>query len=450
MRPTREPRKPKLQYLVGILTIVGLAALSTWMLGNTPRPTVIENEAVRRAIDAIDLASNPFEGASQPRVSPDVVPSIWKGDASQSRPRLRPFARLDLGVAIAGLLTFSVILGAARIRARLRRVSTGVASAQPSPGSSVNATTERCEPALEGTGAARVGPQSLTARSDGASRGGVGTKGPILECTLSRPFESESERDATVGDVDCLSDYRPPQYEVLVQLVGHVECQGREISGLALEVLAILACFRTRSILNSDLVRNTLNRDDNPGTVPNNLSRLRKLLGTSTDGAELLTRATGGRYTDGAFELSPLVVTDIDLLKHRYDAAYELNSLDAIDILRGGLPLLRGPMFRARRGYDWATPEGVLVQAQTAILEYCTRLAHLAADAGDLALVYEAVCLAGNAVDDPIVELSIRQVEQHYADLTGDASLIASARAAQQRFNQALGVPQRSDTDTSG
>ena len=247
--------------------------------------------------------------------------------------------------------------------------------------------------------------------------------------------EFNREGDVRPGPV---THYQAPTYEVLVKVIGHVECDGRDIRGLPLEILAILACLRTRSMLNSDLVRNTLDRDDNAGTVPNNLSRLRKLLDNAPDGSELLTKAVGGRYADGSFELSPLVATDIDLLRHRYEAADDLSSTEAIEVLRAGLPLLRGPLFRARRGYDWAVPEGIVAQAQTTIIDYCTRLAHLAAEAGDLALVYESICLGGNAIDDPVVELSMRQVEQHYADLSGDQTLIESARAAQHRFNAAL------------
>jgi hypothetical protein len=53
---------------------------------------------------------------------------------------------------------------------------------------------------------------------------------------------------------------------------------------------------------------------------------------------------TPGRYT-----VSPRVLTDVDLIEHRYHTAVGLASGDSLALLRDGLKLFRGPAFRGPR-----------------------------------------------------------------------------------------------------
>lgn len=152
------------------------------------------------------------------------------------------------------------------------------------------------------------------------------------------------------------------------------------------------------------------------------------------DGNDLLSKAQAGRYSNGAMQLSHLVLTDYDLLRHRYDASLDRTSFDAINVLRDGLPLLRGPLFRVRSGYRWVSPEEITSQLQSGVIDYAARLMELAMEVDDIALVLKATSIAGCVLDDPMVELPIRNVEKHYADATGSPELAQSVLAAKHRF----------------
>lgn len=139
------------------------------------------------------------------------------------------------------------------------------------------------------------------------------------------------------------------------------------------------------------------------------------------------------------YEISPLVLTDVDLLEHRLHTAHTLGSTDALRVLRDGLDLMHGPLFRARKGFDgWPHTEGV-VQAMTVVItNYARQLIELAVEVDDIALVVRTSAAAGRVLDNPAVESPFRQVEEQYAEACGDEQLIASVKGARQRLLEYL------------
>lgn len=230
--------------------------------------------------------------------------------------------------------------------------------------------------------------------------------------------------------------YEPPPYEVLVKMMGTVEVEGgdRQFSSQEVEMLALFTCLRHRSMLTKDLVQTNVGDEISDRTAGNRVSGLRRTLGAGPDGHDLLSKAQSGRYSNGAMQLSPLVLTDYDLLRDRFDASLEMTSFDAITVLRDGLPLLRGPLFRVRSGYRWVSPEGITSQLQSGVIDYAARLMELAMEVDDIALVLKATSIAGCVIDDPMVELPIRNVEKHYADATGSPELAQSVLSTKHRF----------------
>lgn len=251
----------------------------------------------------------------------------------------------------------------------------------------------------------------------------------VTEVQSSLADESHDESDA--GET-----YMPPPYEVLVKVMGTVEVDAgdRQLSSQEIEMLALFTCLRDRSTLTKDLVQTNVGDDISARTAGNRVSSLRRALGAGPDGTDLLSKAQSGRYSNGAMQLSQLVLTDYDLLRHRYDASLDMTSFDAINVLRDGLTLLRGPLFRVRSGYRWVSPEGITAQFQSGVIDYVARLMELAMEVDDIALVLKATSIAGCVIDDPMVELPIRNVEKHYADATGSPELAQSVLAAKHRF----------------
>ncbi|MFN3255464.1 MAG: hypothetical protein ACE37B_07190 [Ilumatobacter sp.] len=241
--------------------------------------------------------------------------------------------------------------------------------------------------------------------------------------------------DEGADDVE-IDVYEPPPYEVLVKVMGTVEVEAgdRTFSSQDTEMLALFTCLRDRSTITKDLVQTNIGDDISDRTAGNRVSGLRRALGVGPDGTDLLSKASPGRYSNGCMTLSPLVLTDYDLLRHRYEASLDLGSGDALTVLRDGLALMRGPLFRVRTGFRWPGPEGVTSRMQSGVVEYAGRVMELAMEADDIALVLEATSVAAGVIDDPMVELPMRSVEQHYADATGSPELAESVMAAKKRF----------------
>ncbi len=248
---------------------------------------------------------------------------------------------------------------------------------------------------------------------------------------VPQPASTNGDRLNTNDDGDDLDDdvYIAPTPEVLVRVMGEVTVEGRHLASAAdIELLTLLVCMRDRTP-NVDTLTTILGAN-NVRTVQNRISRLRARLGTGRDGAELIPSTRTGRNVKGDYQVSPQVMTDFELLEHRYQAALTLPSHNALEVLNDGIRLMAGPAFRARRGYDWAVPEGVQAHIAAIVNAYAARLMELAFDAGRIAVVVEAARRAGHVIDDPIAELPMRRLERDYADRSGHPDLVTAASEA--------------------
>ena len=173
----------------------------------------------------------------------------------------------------------------------------------------------------------------------------------------------------------------------------------------------------------------------NRKTLQNRVSSLRSKLGLGSDGKDLLPAGDVGRGSDGRYRLSAWMMTDVDLLEHRYQASLGLTSQDALAVLRDGMHLMAGPAFQAQKGYNWAAPQGVQARVAAIVNAYATRLMQLALEADRLDLVHEAVRRAELVIDDVIAETPVHRLEREVADATGDPALRAGVTDAQRRLN---------------
>jgi nucleoid-associated protein YgaU len=273
----------------------------------------------------------------------------------------------------------------------------------------------------------------------------------------------QPQRDDDTDDTDDDADgddgggfcYTPPDHDVLVQVLGEVTIHGRRVTSAGdVELLALLTLMRHKRP-NVDTVTHLLTRrrdrpasdqtsssrwdDDNPlepATVLKKVSILRAKLGTGADGADLLPSAKTARGVPGRYLVSPRVITDVDLIDHRYETATRLPSADALVVLRDGLTLFNGPPFRGqRKGYDWAGPEGITAHIHNVVNAYATMLMQLAFDLDDLALVLQTAGAAGRVIEDPTAELPMRDLERHIAEASGDPDLAASVLEARRRLH---------------
>jgi hypothetical protein len=260
--------------------------------------------------------------------------------------------------------------------------------------------------------------------------------------TVEEPAEGESAaagepRSEAPEDEDLVEffQYRPPAHDVVVQVMGSVRTHGADLTADETELLALLTCLRHRTEIHIGLVHESIAPERAKKTVENRVSRLRGRLGVGSDGRDLLPEASSGRNGRSHYLVSPLVLTDVDLLEHRYHTADTLGSTDALTVLRDGLELMEGPLFRARKGFDgWPQSEGVVVSMTAIVQTYATRLIGLAVEVDDIALVIRTTATAGRVLDNPLSEFPMRQAEQAYAEACGDTDLLASVEGARQRL----------------
>ena len=235
----------------------------------------------------------------------------------------------------------------------------------------------------------------------------------------------------------------------MVCLLGEVHVEGVDVTAAAqVELLALLTCLRDRRP-NVDTVTTLLTDGDSVRerrpkvgdqaepvhrVIQRRVSKLRARLGDGADGEPLLPAAHKGPNAPCAYVVSRRVLTDVELLEHRYQASLQLASGDARVVLRDGLELLAGPALRARKGYGWAFPEGVMARIYSVVTAYAGRLMELAFEADELELVLETVRRAGRVIDDPVAETPMRRLEREYAKATGNPDLLASADEAHRRL----------------
>ena len=271
----------------------------------------------------------------------------------------------------------------------------------------------------------------------------VGKMSELLDVTAPTASADEPEEgpaptphDETADDAVPDYEYEPPPHDVLLRLMGNVAVEGCDLTYDDVELLGVMTCLRGRTEIHIDLIQNLIAPDSVRKTVENRIGRLRKKLGVGSDDFDLLPAASStGRGLNAIYDVSPLVLTDVDLLEHRLHTAHGLGSTDALRVLADGLDFMAGPLFRARKGFDgWPHTEGV-VQAMTAVVSnYARDLIELAAEVDDIALVVRTSACAGHVLDNPAVEAPFRQVEAEYAEACGDEQLIASVECARKRL----------------
>jgi hypothetical protein len=241
--------------------------------------------------------------------------------------------------------------------------------------------------------------------------------------------------------------YQPPDHDVMVQLLDEVTVHGVKLNTAAdVELVALLACLRDRNP-NIDVITTMLDREHDVeelmkdealtiSAVRSRMSRLRAKLGVGSDGEPLIPLAQSGRGSPGRYSVSPRVVTDVDLIQHRYLTSLDLTSHEAVEVLRDGLVLFTGPPFRTRKAYHWPWPEGVTLDIYAVVQQYAARLMELAMEGDDLALVLQTVGRTAMVIEDPVHQQPVRLLEEQYAEATGDPQLTASVAAARRRLRE--------------
>ena len=243
--------------------------------------------------------------------------------------------------------------------------------------------------------------------------------------------------DTDTGPDVVMYAYEPPAHDVLIQVLGDVAVHGRRIGNAVDVELLVLLAFKRHERPNVDLIRTILDRSKGSAvkTLLNRLASLRSKLGAADDGTELLTSTSSHTKTPARHCLSSRVLTDVDLIEHRYHTALGLASGDALAVLRDGLVLFQGPAFRGPvTGYSWTAPEGILQRVSTIVNNYAKLLMELAFDADDLPLVLEAAGHAGRVVDDPIALYPLQEVQGQMAEACGDPELTAAVTEARRRL----------------
>ena len=229
--------------------------------------------------------------------------------------------------------------------------------------------------------------------------------------------------------------YEAPPYDVLVRVMGEPCADGVDLTADETELLSLLTCLRHHTEIHIGLIHESVGPERARKTIENRMSILRRKLGVGSDGHDLLPEATPSDRGHSHYLVSPLVLTDTDLLEHRYHASNHLNSGDALTVLRDGIDLMRGPLLRARKGYEfWPNTEGVTATMTSVLQTYATRLIELAAQANDTTLIVTTTARASRVLDDPLAELPIRQIEQALSNTISDDRLQQSVTDARRRL----------------
>lgn len=231
--------------------------------------------------------------------------------------------------------------------------------------------------------------------------------------------------------------YVVPDHDVLIRVLGEVSVTGRPITAPTdVEMVALLACLRLLDRnLNIDMIDAMLGRENAIKTLQSRMSRIRAKLGVGSDDHDLLPAAATGRGIAGRYRLSPRVLTDVDLIEHRYHAARNAEPAAALTMLSDGLELFGGPPFRGpRAGYGWASTEGVVSRIVNLVNAYASELMRLAFEVGDIPLVLDTVSAAARVIEDPVAQHPMRLVEARIAEECCDPLLRESVGEARTRL----------------
>jgi len=198
--------------------------------------------------------------------------------------------------------------------------------------------------------------------------------------------------DASRGSVDAVDISEPLDYTVVVRLFGGVAITDRDGEGRSwhrsktVELIAWLATHRrrpTRSAARTAMWAENV-RD---ATFSNVVSEARRGLADLVEppeGVEWIPRT----LTD-ELPLHELVVTDLDLVRDRLDAATVASPAQAVEVLRPMLDFIGGLPF-ADTNYLWPDADGLVTDATLAATSLCTELAEHALSLADIELVYES------------------------------------------------------------
>lgn len=252
---------------------------------------------------------------------------------------------------------------------------------------------------------------------------------------------AQGSDEVTTGGEETYSQelYEPPPHDVLLRVMGEPRAEGVDLTADETELLALLVCLRHRTEIHIGLIHESVGPERARKTIENRMSILRRKLGAGSDGKDVLPEAAPGNHGRSQYLVSPLILTDIDLLEHRLQESEVLTSGDSLAVLSGGLDLMKGPLLRSRRGYEfWPNSEGVVAAMTSTLQTYTARLIELAAEAKDAALIVTATARAACVLDDPLAEVPIRQIQQTIAQALGDDRLQRSVDAARLRLDEYL------------
>lgn len=165
--------------------------------------------------------------------------------------------------------------------------------------------------------------------------------------------ERYAEPDPVERTVDAAARYVDPPFDILVRVLGDIEVVGGH-QPLTPKPTAIVSYLALNSPASAERVENAI------WSAPTE-NRRKRLANTVSDtrnalGAEHLPAATDGKYRVG-----DRVITDLELLERRLDAAREQPCELATETLRGALDLVTGPVFTYRHAdrhaFTWVDTE---------------------------------------------------------------------------------------------
>jgi len=174
--------------------------------------------------------------------------------------------------------------------------------------------------------------------------------------------------------------YRDPTHEILVRLLGDITVDGgtAPLTGKQTALVAYIALHRN---IRSDRIADAV------WVTPAAVSPRKRLANTITKcraaiGARHLPVAKDSRYTVG-----PDVATDIDLFERRIAASTAVPPDQEVELLRGALDLVRGPVFdypsTERDSYSWVDVENWISTWELKVTSTAERAAALYLDLGE-------------------------------------------------------------------
>lgn len=211
---------------------------------------------------------------------------------------------------------------------------------------------------------------------------------PVTVEQADPPLDGNSVQPlAVAASVRETHPYEEPDWRVMIRLLGVVDIVNRDGATVPserdqpLELLAWLGVSRGTSTRTAAADALWAGRDVAPQTVRNVISSARNLL-----------RSLAGDPPDGQpwipmrqerLALHSLVVTDLDLLRHRLAYAERTDGVVAVDVLADGLDLLRGVPLEGQH-WLWAD-EGYLASSiAVEVVNYVIELATRCLGLGDV------------------------------------------------------------------